>query len=99
MQSFFRRRAMNLLFPFAVTAATIVATLMVSAAIDPATPPQLSAGLILVTTMLGAAILEHWLLVLPLPATALWKWAMRSPDAGAIAPVAKPSEDTLLHAR
>jgi putative photosynthetic complex assembly protein 2 len=99
MQSFFRRRAMNLLFPFAVTAATIVATLMVAAALDPATPQALSAGLILVTTMLGAAILEHWLLVLPLPATALWKWAMRSPDAATLAPVAKPSEDTLLHAR
>jgi hypothetical protein len=49
--------------------------------------------------MLGAAILEHWLLVLPLPATALWKWAMRSPETPALAAVAKPSEDTLLHAR
>jgi putative photosynthetic complex assembly protein 2 len=102
LQSFFRRRAMNLLFPFAVTAATVVAALMVAAATDPATPAPLSAGLMLVTTMLGAAILEHWLLVLPLPATALWKWAMRAPAAPvvtAVAPVAQPNDDTLLHAR
>jgi putative photosynthetic complex assembly protein 2 len=103
LQSFFRRRAMNLLFPFVVTAATVVATLMVASALDPATPAALAAGLMLVTTMLAAAILEHWLLVLPLPATALWKWAMRAPDAPTIAVVAAvappPNDDTLLHAR
>jgi len=28
--------------------------------------------------MLAMAILEHFLLVLPLPSTALWRWAMRN---------------------
>jgi hypothetical protein len=27
--------------------------------------------------MLALAILEHWLLVLPLDATKLWRWALR----------------------
>ena len=77
LASFFRRRAMNLLFPVSVTASTVVAVVMVQAAVAPGATPTASAGLMLAATMLGLAILEHWLLVLPLPATALWRWAMR----------------------
>jgi putative photosynthetic complex assembly protein 2 len=80
LASFFRRRRMNLLFPFAVTAATAVAVLLVQMALMPVTGPALAVGLTLVATMLVLAIVEHWLLVLPLPATALWRWAMRHQD-------------------
>ena len=77
LQSFFRRRPMNGLFPFAVTAATGVTWLMVNAALDPAATPAQATGLLLVSTLLGLAILEHWLLVMPFSANALWRWAMR----------------------
>lgn len=97
LQSFFRRRPMNALFPLSVTAATVVATLMVAAALQ--APPAAAVGLMLVTTMLAAAILEHWLLVLPLPSTALWRWAMREPAATSAAPPVPNNEDILLHAR
>jgi putative photosynthetic complex assembly protein 2 len=76
LESFFRRRPMNGLFPVSVTAATTVAALMIGAALD--APPAEAAGGLLVGTMLVLAIAEHWLLVLPLPATALWRWAMRT---------------------
>jgi putative photosynthetic complex assembly protein 2 len=82
MASFFRRRRMNLLFPFAVTAATAVAVLVVQAALVPGLAPAAAVGLTLVAVMLVLAIVEHWLLVLPLPATALWRWAMRRHEAG-----------------
>ena len=45
-------------------------------------------------TLLALAILEHWFMVLPLPANALWSWGLRSRDAAppvgsaALAPVA-----------
>jgi putative photosynthetic complex assembly protein 2 len=97
--SFFRRRNMNLLFPVSVTAATGVAAMMVATATD--APPTAAIGLMLVTTMLALAILEHWLLVLPLPATALWRWAMRqrkAPPPAADAPL-PTNDDVLLHAR
>jgi putative photosynthetic complex assembly protein 2 len=77
MASFFRRRRMNLLFPFAVTAATAVCVLVVQAALAPGIGQAAAVGLTLVAVLLGLAIVEHWLLVLPLPATALWRWAMR----------------------
>jgi putative photosynthetic complex assembly protein 2 len=77
MESFFRRRAVNLFFPFAVAAASAALTLLVLRVLDPATPPAQAVGLTLVGTMLALAIVEHWLLVLPLDTTRLWRWAMR----------------------
>ena len=96
LQTFFRRRPMNLLFPFSVTAATGVAWLMVLAALR--AEPAAAAGLMLVTTMLSLAIVEHWLLVLPFPASALWRWAMRSPNPSP-SPAVTKTDEKLLHAR
>ncbi len=106
--SYFRQRAMNLLFPFAVSAATLAAAWLVHKAL--AQPPG-SAGAVggwLVITLLVLAIVEHWLLVLPLEATALWRWAMRDASSRT-APVVEPvallpemaldNDDKLLHAR
>lgn len=93
LKSFFRRRAMNLLFPLSVTAATVVAWRIFEASVDAS--PATAVGLLLVDTMLALAILEHWLLVLPLPATALWRWAMRRGESKAPPPTA---DKALLHA-
>lgn len=108
--SYFRQRRMNLLFPFAVTAATVVAVLLGSAALGHPDDSAAATGLWLVTTLLVLAIVEHWLLVLPLEATALWRWAMRDGSARAApAPATLPipalpavtldPDDKLLHAR
>ncbi len=77
MESFFRRRPMNLLFPVSVTGASVALAWMVVAARSPGTPEAVAVGAALVGTMLALAILEHWLLVLPLDTTALWRWALR----------------------
>jgi putative photosynthetic complex assembly protein 2 len=95
MASFFRKRPMNLLFPVSVTASTAVAVLMVQAALAPWASDAETVGLTLAATMLGLAILEHWLLVLPIPATALWRWAMRQP--GPEDPTS--AQEPLAHAR
>lgn len=76
LESFFRRRAMNLLFPFCVSAASGALALMVMHATAATTPASEVLGLTLVGTMLALAILEHWMLVLPVSTTALWRWAM-----------------------
>ena len=78
LQSFFRRRAMNLLFPFCVTAASGVLAVMVLHASEAGTSATDVLGLTLVGTLLALAILEHWMLVLPVSTTALWRWAMGS---------------------
>ena len=45
---------------------------------DPATPLEPSASRSLATLM-ALGVLEHWFLVLPLPAAALWSWSL-TPD-------------------
>ena len=86
---------MNLLFPFCVTAASGVLALMVVHAMAPGTPAADVLGLTLVGTMLALAILEHWMLVLPVSTTALWRWAMgrRKAAAGTAADAATPNKN------
>ena len=76
MGSYFRRRRMNAFFLPALLAATLWLFVMLQRIPD-ATQAQ-AVGWVLVSTMLGMAILEHFLLVLPLPSTALWRWALRN---------------------
>lgn len=76
LKSYFRRRRINLLFPFSVTVPTVVAALLARAAVsDEAVPFELT-GYLLVSALLALAVLEHWLMVLPLSLDRLWQWAM-----------------------
>ena len=95
LQSFFRRRAMNALLPFSVLGASAVLAGWVMAAADPSTPAATVVGTTLVSTMLAMAIVEHLLLVLPLPSTALWRWALRGDAQGAAPPPAVPAVTTV----
>ena len=93
LESFFRRRPMNLFFPVAVSAACLALALLVLRALEPATAPAQAIGLTLVGTMLAMAILEHGLLVLPLDTTALWRWAIRNRSSKSAHPVPDSSGD------
>jgi putative photosynthetic complex assembly protein 2 len=74
--TYFRNRPMNLLFPFSVTAATLFCAWLFHRALLPgATPFEVTAASLL-GTLAALAVLEHWFLMLPLPAEALWRWAM-----------------------
>jgi putative photosynthetic complex assembly protein 2 len=76
IRSFLRHRPMNLLFPFAVTAATIIAVLLVQRAGAPGIGQFAATGMTFVTLLLILAIIEHWFLVLPLPSARLWSWSL-----------------------
>ena len=78
LRSFFRKAPMNLLFPLSMTVSTVVATLLFRRAFAAGADPAAAAGYCFVATMMVLAILEHWFLVLPLPAAALWRWSLRS---------------------
>ncbi len=78
LQSYFRRRPMNALFPFSVLLGSLVAwVLWRQAAIDGVGAFE-ATSLTFVATLLSLAVLEHWFLVLPLPSEALWSWGLRS---------------------
>lgn len=80
LSTYFRRRPMNVLFPLSVTLATGVAMgvwwHLVQA--NEQLSDHQTAGLALTGTLLALGALEHWLLVLPLPAEALWRWGLSS---------------------
>ena len=98
-RAFFARRPLNLLFPVSVTAATVMAVFVWEHAMAPgATARSTWRRCTFAGTLLALAILEHWFMVLPLPANALWSWGLRSRDAAppvgsvALAPVAGTDE-------
>jgi putative photosynthetic complex assembly protein 2 len=77
LESFFKRRRMNAFFPFAVASAGACLWLLVDFSNQPMVTPAQVVGTVLVGTMLALAILEHFMLVLPLDTTALWRWAIQ----------------------
>jgi putative photosynthetic complex assembly protein 2 len=78
LRSFLNQKPMNLLFPISVTASTIIGFLLLKTAFagDLARPEAV--GYLFVGTLMGLAVLEHWFLVLPMPAASLWNWSLRS---------------------
>ena len=86
LKTYFSNRPMNLLFPVSITISTIVTGLIVQSAASDAASSFEIAGYTLVASLLALAVLEHWLLVLPLPAAALWSWGMKSRQGEAVTP-------------
>jgi putative photosynthetic complex assembly protein 2 len=82
LTTYLAKRPMNLLFPVSVSVATVVMCLLVEAALDLPAVSFASVALMLTSTLLALAILEHWLLVLPLADAALWNWALDADDRG-----------------
>ena len=78
LKSFFRKAPMNLLFPVSVTVSTVVAAMLFRHALAADADVATATGYTFVATLMTLAILEHWFLVLPLPAAALWSWSLQS---------------------
>ena len=74
--SYFSRRRFNALFPFSVGVATVIAVLVWMAAVR-ADSAFTETAMGLVGSLLVLAIIEHWLLILPMPPQSLWRWALR----------------------
>lgn len=74
--TYMRRRPMNLFFPVSVTASTIVTVLIAQKAIA-ATAPFEIVGYTILATLMVLAVAEHWFLVAPLHANALWSWGVK----------------------
>jgi putative photosynthetic complex assembly protein 2 len=75
LEGYFTRRPINALFPFSVTLPMAVAGIAAYAAFAPGATAFAITGHLLVATLLALAVLEHWLMVLPLPLDRMWGWA------------------------
>ncbi|MFO1330578.1 MAG: putative photosynthetic complex assembly protein PuhE [Rubrivivax sp.] len=74
--SYFRRARMNALLPLSLLAGSAVAAGLLQAAA--AAGADARTALLLVASLLVLALVEHLLMVLPLPPTLLWRWALRT---------------------
>ena len=86
LRSFFTVKPMNGLFPVSVTVGTIVAIALGQKAIAADAVPFAVAGNTLLAALASLAVIEHWFLVLPLPAEALWTWSVGARSAPAASP-------------
>ncbi|PRY93249.1 putative photosynthetic complex assembly protein 2 [Hasllibacter halocynthiae] len=79
LPSHFGRARMNWLFPFSVTALSAAVAWWAHGLISAGTTGGAAAAALLMT-LTALALLEHWLMVLPLPDEKLWRWAVPAPD-------------------
>ncbi len=76
LRSFFRRRAMNMLFPFSILISVSVTGILAHRYMTSADAFH-SVAYGLMTSLLALGVLEHGLMVMPLPSEKLWNWARR----------------------
>jgi putative photosynthetic complex assembly protein 2 len=78
LRSYFRQKPVSGFFPLSVTLATAALVIMIQRLVEVAATPFEIAGLTLVSTLFALGVIEHWFMLLPLPAVTLWGWGMRS---------------------
>jgi putative photosynthetic complex assembly protein 2 len=78
LKTYFIRKPVGVFFPVAVTLATAALVIMVQRIVEVAVTPFEVVGLTLVSTLCALGVVEHWFMLLPLPAMTLWGWGMRS---------------------
>lgn len=76
--SHFRIARMNWLFPISVTLLTLALACWLERLFVAASPVE-QTGFALLAGLTALALLEHWLLILPLPDAKLWRWMLPSP--------------------
>jgi putative photosynthetic complex assembly protein 2 len=77
LTTYFRERPMNLLFPFSVTAGTVVTVMLALQAGAPGVSQMTATSFVLLASLAALAVIEHWFMVLPIPAEALWRWSLQ----------------------
>ncbi len=78
LKTFFTRGPVSGFFPVSVTLATAALVIMIQRIVEVAVTPFEIASLTLVSTLFALGVVEHWFMLLPLPAITLWGWGMRS---------------------
>ena len=82
LTTFMKRKPMNALFPFSVTAGTVVGCLLFERALRVDASSFEVVGFTILGALTGLAVMEHWFLVAPIDANALWRGFRRPPKSG-----------------
>jgi putative photosynthetic complex assembly protein 2 len=97
LSSYFRRRPMNGLFPLVITVSSLVTVWLAHKAIWAQGSAFDATAYCLLASLMALAVLEHWLLFIPLPSSWLWRWSLKErgmPGSQAsVARVSVPAKD------
>lgn len=77
MKTYFSRRAPGSLFAAALVTITTVSVLLAFTAFGHPPGSHASAGFLLLTALAILAVIEHWVLILPVRDPSLWGWALK----------------------
>ncbi len=78
LKSYFRRGPITVAFPLSITLLSFAVACFIERLIAVETPVgDVTFGLL--AMLAGLALLEHWLMVLPLPDAKLWRWMLPAP--------------------
>ncbi|MFK7755040.1 MAG: putative photosynthetic complex assembly protein PuhE [Sedimentitalea sp.] len=78
MTSYFRKGPVTLAFPLAITLLSFALACLMHQLWTETDPARL-VGFALLGSLTALALLEHWLMVLPLPDAKLWRWMLPAP--------------------
>ncbi|MEL6750576.1 MAG: putative photosynthetic complex assembly protein PuhE [Pseudomonadota bacterium] len=76
MESYFRSDRIGPVFWVATTLSTVALVAAIVALASGWVPAAFHVTGVIVTTLVGLAAFEHWMMILPVRETALWQWAM-----------------------
>jgi putative photosynthetic complex assembly protein 2 len=88
IKTYFRRGPVTPAFPVAITILTIALGLTIERLLNAGNPVD-QAAYTLLAALSALALLEHWLMVVPLPDAKLWRWMLPAPKS----PAAMSSEE------
>ena len=81
LRSYFRRSAVNPLFPLSATLGAITVAALIWLAAAPSSEPITAIGAAMLATLAALGLLEHWFMVLPVRDAALWTWFAKNPTS------------------
>jgi putative photosynthetic complex assembly protein 2 len=76
LKTYFGRKRINWLFPVSVSALTAATAFLIDAARLAPAGSGAEFGATLAAALCALALIEHWLMVLPVRDAALWRWVM-----------------------
>ncbi|SEW43784.1 putative photosynthetic complex assembly protein 2 [Cognatiyoonia koreensis] len=78
LKTYFRKGPVTIAFPIAITVLTALLAVCVERLVAAETVVT-QTGFALLTALSALALLEHWLMVVPLPDAKLWRWMLPAP--------------------
>lgn len=78
LKSYFHRGPITAAFPIAITLLSLTLAFFIERLIGAETPAK-QIEFALLTALTALALLEHWLMVIPLPDAKLWRWMLPAP--------------------